>query len=435
MDVEVSPKSIDEFIGHKNSVLSLKNWAKCIKKDIYYSKRICFLTGSVGSGKSVLAKLILKEGGFDSKEFISSNLRIKQERELLYQTFCYKNVIALLNKKQEYRKAIIIDDFENMSLASQEIFKNIKEFIKTKKSVGIPIIFIGNKFFKGKKPLQRESIFIRLFPRSLGDTQIILKQIINTFKNKYLENIIFKEYEKNNTKQMDLCKKVGSDVRKIIKYFEFISSSKKEENSISIIKTEKRGPLNSLYQILSYNHSIDQIIDQVSIESNIPYGIHTSYIEYIIWFFTYKKYTCKNIRILYSLLEMSLHFSIFGRLLDYERKNQLWGFSDIANTIVCWGFKIIINQEKSFEKDFHKISLPDKEHWWNKLEKGKLGGDEPFDIPIYNKNLRGYLYQSKLLHTSFKMIENNNVKNPSLLRPKNIQNTLQLINLKKMINN
>ena len=83
MENEIYPKTLEDFVGNKVSVDGIKKWAIEVKKDPYHSKRICFITGSIGTGKSVLAKLVLQQEGFTVREFISSNLRIQQERDLL----------------------------------------------------------------------------------------------------------------------------------------------------------------------------------------------------------------------------------------------------------------------------------------------------------------------------------------------------------------
>ena len=59
MENEISPKTLDDFVGNKISVEGIKKWAEEVKLDPYHPKRICFITGSSGTGKSVLAKLFL----------------------------------------------------------------------------------------------------------------------------------------------------------------------------------------------------------------------------------------------------------------------------------------------------------------------------------------------------------------------------------------
>ena len=87
MDEKASPQKLSDFVGNTEVVTSLKKWIEEIIKNPRHPRRICFLTGSVGTGKSVLVRLLLKEYGFVIREFLSSSLRVKQDRDVLYQTF------------------------------------------------------------------------------------------------------------------------------------------------------------------------------------------------------------------------------------------------------------------------------------------------------------------------------------------------------------
>jgi hypothetical protein len=434
MDEKIAPKKIEDFIGNKTVVSSLRRWAEDIKNNIYHPKRICFLTGSISTGKSVLAKLILEEQGFVIREFISTDLRIKQHRELLYQTFCYKDVLAIINKKKEFRKAIIIDDFENMCLATQEVFRKVNDLIKKKKSIGIPIIFIGCKFFKGKRPLMGTSIYFRLFPRTDKDIYNIQKQILNIFLKENKDNKKFIELKNESKKQIQLCQKASGDVRKIIKYFEIISSNKNEENLLEMVKNERTGPLYSLNKIINYdnNCSIKNILNEILCESTLPYGIHTSYINYIPWIIKKNNINSQKERCSQLCSNISILFSIFGILKDYEKKHQMWDLTDIANVISCWGMRVFIKEEinKIYPDIKNKPSYTGKNFWWNELKKRKKTNDEPIDLTICSKNLRGHLNKHALNNTSFKMIKTN-IANCRSWRPKQIRNTIQLLKLKK----
>ena len=283
MENEVAPKRLDDFIGNKPVVEALRKWIYDVKNDPRFKRRICFLTGSVGTGKTVLAKLALQEHGFDIREFSSSKLRVKQERDLLYQTFSFRDILELINKKTNFRKAIIIDDFENMCLASQEVFRTLKDYIKSKKSIGIPVIFIGNKYYKGKRPLMGKSVYFRLFPRTLNDVKQVLTQVMDKFieYNNNEKNIIKIKEDKKH--QLTICKNSGGDVRKIIKYFEFISSENETESIILMTKSTQKGPLYSLNRLIKNKMSISAVLNEISCEGNLPYGLHSSYINYISW--------------------------------------------------------------------------------------------------------------------------------------------------------
>lgn len=434
MEEKVAPKTINDFVGNRTAVASLIKWAEDVKKNIYYSRRMCFLTGSIGMGKSVLAKLILEEQGFIVREFLSSNLRIKQKRDLLYQTFCFRDVLAIINRKKVFRKAIIIDDFENMGLATQEIFHKLKDFIKKKKSIGIPVIFIGQKFFKGKRPLMGASIYVRLFPRTVKDIHKIQKQILDVFLTENKDNQKFIDIKNDEKQQLKLCRNAAGDVRRIIKYFELISSNDSQETTLELVKTDRKGPLYSLDRIINYDNSsdINSILDEISCEGSLPYGIHTSYINYVPWIIKQHKLSSQKERCSHLWSEIAILFSTFGCLRDYEKKHQLWDLTDVANIIACWGMRVVIKQEikRKYPAIKNKPLYNGKSFWWNELEKGKRTGDEPIDVTVCSKNLRGHLNKHILSNTSFKMIETG-IGNSKAWRPKQIRNTIQLLKLKK----
>ena len=74
--MDFSPNSIDDFVGNSTIVEELKKWTSDVKKDPIHPKRICFITGSNATGKSILSKLVLEKEGFTIREFSSSNLRM-----------------------------------------------------------------------------------------------------------------------------------------------------------------------------------------------------------------------------------------------------------------------------------------------------------------------------------------------------------------------
>jgi hypothetical protein len=439
--MDFSPKSIDDFVGNSTIVEELKKWTSDVKKDPFYPKRICFITGSNSTGKSILSKLVLEKEGFTIREFSSSNLRIKQERELLYQALCFKDVLSM--GKNNFRKAIIIDDFENMCLATTEVFKKVKDLVKNKKSIGIPILFIGNKYFKGKRPLIGTSVYFRLSPRTIKNMYTIIQHILKILKNKNIH------LEINKDDQLNICKKSGGDIRKIIYYFERISdttmdNTEKMNNQIdSQIIMEKHnitGPLYSLNRIIHHNNDITmkEILNELSIDSSLSYGIYHSYINYIPWIMKNNVFQKERCFTLWK--QISELFSIYSSLKDYEKSNQKWEYFEIANIISCWGFRCLIKNElntklkNELNTKLNKPSYKGKHFWWVELEKGKRTGDEPIDIPICNKLLRGHFNTNMLSNTTFKMIESG-IGNNIAWSPKNIRGTLQILKLNINTNN
>jgi hypothetical protein len=302
----------------------------------------------------------------------------------------------------------------------------------------------------------------------------ILQYILNIFITKYSNNYLIK-IQNSYSDQINICKNSGGDVRKIINYFELILNSthslenynnpdcfdisevKKEEISevkkeeifntqitpvtkinIKMLKNKRLGPLYSLERIIRHdnNMNIKAILKELSNDSSLLYGIYTSYINYVPWVMKNNNLSFQKERCSKLWKNIAELFAIYGNLKDYEKNNQMWEFTDIANIISCWGLRCLIKEEINVvydKNDKNKKTIPkfySKSFWWVELEKGKRTGDEPIDIPICNKMLRGYLNNHILSNTSFKMIESG-IGNSIAWKPKNIRGTLQILKLKK----
>lgn len=346
-----------------------------------------------------------------------------------------------------------------MCLATQEVFRKLKDFIKKKKSIGIPVIFIGHKYFKGKRPLMGTSVYFRLSPRTTKDIQQILKHILIVFIDKNKNNTQLINIQKNNKEQLELCKKSGGDVRKIIKYFELITeyNDVASENEISMQTFNNKGSTYSLDRIIKHEVDIHTIADEILSENMLPYGLNSSYINYIPWFIKKNNSTFQKKRCLKLWKNVAKLFSIYGNLKDYEKNNQMWELSEIANIIICWGMGVLIENNIKTDPDVRVSAQKDllnaeldvinikngktdkpiykgKNFWWVDLEKGKKNGDEPIDTSLYNINLRGSLNEHIVSNTSFKMIESD-IGHSMAWKPKNIRGTIQLLKLKKNITN
>ena len=152
---------------------------------IYIIKKVCFLTGNTGIGKTSLVNICCKKNGFSIHEFNSTNLRIKSERRLYYQALLFKDIKSILQKKKQFRKAIVIDNYESMNIAKQEIFKTTKKMLNDKKTVGIPVIFVGSTFYTKKRPIITNSIYLRLSPLTNRNITFLCNRILTKFIEVY----------------------------------------------------------------------------------------------------------------------------------------------------------------------------------------------------------------------------------------------------------
>lgn len=127
------PKKKSEILGNYNKINELYNW---LKKWNNKSKRVYFIWGSTGIGKTTSAHLMCKLLGYEKIEYNASNLRSKTNMEKIVN---YEN--KLLNNK---KNCIIIDEIDSINDNKSSIF-----LIKLIKKSKIPLIFICKiyKFF------------------------------------------------------------------------------------------------------------------------------------------------------------------------------------------------------------------------------------------------------------------------------------------------
>jgi DNA polymerase III delta prime subunit len=411
--------NLSQFIGNQEAVKELKKWVESILEDPNINKRVCFLTGPVGVGKSLLAKLLFEEYHFSIRNISSSDLRIKNTRNILEQTLCFHDVLALLFEKKEFKKAVLIDNLENMGLASQEVFRTIRNLIKNKKTFGIPIIFIGNTFFKGKKPLMGNSIFIHMKPRTKPELEHLLEETLQT---KRITSLSSKE-------KKELIHNCGGDIRRIFKYLEF------QTKTLEI--HEERGATASLWRILNVEQNprtLLQVYFDTTMEGIVvPFGIHWSYLEYVPWIAEkLKKQGCEK-----KLWRNIAHIlADYGMLLDKERESNFWDLRDLANTLVGWGTRVSLqlelekthdsfSEENKKSKKSKKKSIP----WWVELKCGKRFGDYPVETPCLNKTLQGSLYKQQYQKMCFQMIKQGTAS-VYAWKPSASRYTLELLKIK-----
>lgn len=402
MDDIVRPKEVSDFIGNKVGINSLRKWLQNIKDDPRHSRRVCFLTGPIGMGKSCLAKLVLQECGFAIREFNATDLRKKSGRDLLQQTLGFRDVLALMEKfskkeTSDFRKAVLVDDFENMDQATAEVYRLIKRMIKEKKTKGVPIIFTGKKSFRGKKPLSGNSVFISLKQRSLKEIELVIHQ----FLDKLIEETgskRLKAIKKNDITR--LSKDCGGDVRRILRYFETLIDVKDESKFVMEVH-ETRGPLISLYRIMDITkeRSLEQILNDLTIEGmTVPFGVHWSYIDYASWYLKDQK------KLSHFCVQMSRALADYGRLLDVERTTQFWNLRDIGLIQVGLGFRQYLRQAISKKSENSEKQKNKQDCWWLDLEKGKRPADSNVQTPCMNKTFRAPLNTRNFQLQSFQMI-------------------------------
>jgi len=452
MDKLVAPDNSSSFVGNRLAVSSLRKWLEGIVKDPKTPKRVCYLTGPVGSGKSTLARLLLKEHGFVLREFESVELRTKATRDVLIQTMGFRDILALLGKlnciaarkeessddkknTKEFRKAVLVDDFENMGLATQEVYRGIRDLFRRKKTIGVPVIFTGNKVFKGKRPLAGHSVFIHLKARSNKENLDVIRHFLKVLIKK-TDSPALKKISKNMKEQLKLAKECGGDVRRVLKHLETMAHDKSMVQHVPMEIHEKRGPLHALWRIMNVDKSrdIDGVLQDIEIEGmTIPFGLHWAYLHYVPW--RILKARKNGSRAVCSRLwrDISAQIADYGMILDKERNSGFWGIREVGNIISCWGFRVKIKEALESKEEKSDIVSGDvrfhgRDYWWVGLEKGTRQGDSSVETPCMNKTLRASLTTYQLQNLSFQMI-NQGTGTSRSWKPGTNRRTIELLRL------
>jgi len=120
------PKDSKEFIGNSIAVNKMKKWLA----DFPNTSPSYILIGSIGVGKTIISKILLKEAGFDYLYYASSD----EKKDDIYE-------IVLNNPKKKI--GVIIDDTNRINLTNEK--KNIINlFLMNEVYKKFPIILISN---------------------------------------------------------------------------------------------------------------------------------------------------------------------------------------------------------------------------------------------------------------------------------------------------
>ena len=124
------------------------------KRHIHDNKLISiFINGLNGIGKTRFVETTLQEHNIEIIHIESFNLKKKYiDSQLLSSSISNKNVYAMLHKKTENRKVVVIDNVENIYATMKTLLTHIIHLIRPKRiksnkkecTVNIPVILIGN---------------------------------------------------------------------------------------------------------------------------------------------------------------------------------------------------------------------------------------------------------------------------------------------------
>ncbi len=237
------PTSLDDFICYQDEMQQIRTWIENFKLNSNTSKKVLFLIGSSGIGKTKMCEVLLNEYNYRVMEYNSSELRSqKRITEVLEKSLTYRNVFEMMEEENK-PVGILIDEIEGLiGTGDKGGFAEFLDILKSNMKYEEYLESLQNKKKGPKKKC--ESKFIRLvspilctsFESNEKKVQELKKysQVITFQKPKYedVNQLIDSIAEKENmffteeSKQF-LFQYMDGDIRKCIitmeqinKYFE-----------------------------------------------------------------------------------------------------------------------------------------------------------------------------------------------------------------------
>ena len=269
------PKSLKDYKTNYNEVIKAINWIESYKKDSINSKKVLFICGNTGIGKTILADLILNDYNYKKIELNSTDIRSQKKfGEFLIKSLTYKNVIDMFNDGGS-PIGILLDEVDTICKLSDKggmtelltILKQNDKFETQKKNL--------NDKKKVKKVKNLPEDFIKLYNPIICTSNDINDKKINELKkfseviylqtptNEELNDIITDIYNKHNQQinedvKLDIINNCQGDIRRLIIILEnlhimsrgdiitknifkiFLDTFKKKEEDIQLLESTKR---------------------------------------------------------------------------------------------------------------------------------------------------------------------------------------------------
>ncbi len=143
------PKVMSDFFCFREETQKMIEWMEKMKKDPHSCKKVLYLVGGSGIGKTTMAEVLLEQMGFRMIEYNSSELRSqKRITEVLEKSLTYRNVFEMMDEENK-PVGFLIDELESLIgtgdkggfsefldiLKCNTKFESHLESLKTKKNV------------------------------------------------------------------------------------------------------------------------------------------------------------------------------------------------------------------------------------------------------------------------------------------------------------
>lgn len=230
---KVKPKYLDDLIFYRDQLKEAEKWIDEYKQKINTTKKVLLLIGNSGSGKTLIANLLLEKFNYQIIELNGSHLRTQKKLgDFLHKTLGFRNVIDLFYQEQK-PIGLIMDEIETLCQNNDK--GGLSEFIQILKD--------NKKYEKNieKKKKQKIDMNTFIFIKNpivctyINNNDKKVNELKNFAHTIYLKDIELKDYEKfvqnlvddediklNGGKKVDIkiikhiFRKCRNDIRKFI---------------------------------------------------------------------------------------------------------------------------------------------------------------------------------------------------------------------------
>ena len=111
---KIYPKDLDDIIFYNDQIKLASKWLSNFKNNIDRTKKSLLIIGDTGSGKTVLAHMLLKKFDYQVIELNASNIRSQKKiGEFLHKSLGFNNVIDMFYEKKR-PIGLVLDELETL---------------------------------------------------------------------------------------------------------------------------------------------------------------------------------------------------------------------------------------------------------------------------------------------------------------------------------
>jgi replication factor C large subunit len=311
------PKSFDEFVGNKEIVKRVVQWAN--EWNDNNKQKPLFFWGQTGSGKTALAYLVAQQFEWELFELNASDYRAKDLIERLM------GGAALNASFSGKKRLVLIDEVDGLQAVDRGGAAAINSIIKEAQT---PIILTANNFYGDRK--------LEIFRATCEIIQF--KKINYLSMAKRIKEILRKEKIEFDEKVIEeLSKNANGDFRSLLLDIQTLSMSKKilknsltflgyrerQENVFNVLRNTFKAKTFNEARLPQFSSEIDSDLFQKWIEENIP------------------RHFSKPIDTAIAFERLSKADVFNGRII----KRQHWGFKRYSSDLMTAGIALSVKNE------------------------------------------------------------------------------------------